>query len=104
MVRDSLVEDELRRENAAGIGTVTIVYDHHQRDLEAKLTGYQHRFLHAIVTSLHVHLNQHLCLEVLILRGRIRDIKRVADRLIAIKGVKHGKLVITTAPKVHQGD
>jgi CopG family nickel-responsive transcriptional regulator len=96
MVRDLLVEEELQREEAEGVGTVTIVYNHHQRELEGKLTEFQHHHLHAIVSSLHVHLDRHLCLEVLILRGKTGDIKKVADGLIATKGVKHGKLVMTS--------
>ena len=71
-------------------------YDHHQRELEEKLTDYQHQFLDAIVSALHVHLDAHLCLEVLILRGKAGKVKRIADRLIATKGVKHGKLVLTS--------
>ena len=96
MVRDLLIDDKLQEENTVGIGTLTLVYNHHQRELEEKLTELQHHHLETIVSSVHVHLNPHLCLEVLILRGKAKDIRKVADGLIATKGVQHGKLVLTT--------
>ena len=96
MVRDQLIDDELRRGNAPAVGTLTVVYDHHQRELQEKLTNFQHHHLDAIVSTVHVHLSAHLCLEVVILRGITGEIKRIGDGLIAAKGVKHGKLVITT--------
>jgi CopG family transcriptional regulator, nickel-responsive regulator len=97
MVRSLLAENELQRGDAEGVGTLTLVYDHHQRELEKKLTDYQHHFLESIISTVHVHLDPYLCLEVLILRGRAREIRKIADGLIATKGVRHGKLVITTA-------
>jgi CopG family transcriptional regulator, nickel-responsive regulator len=96
MIRNLLVEDKLREENTEGVGTLTLVYSHHQRELEEKLTEYQHHHLKEIISTVHIHLTQHLCLEVLLLRGKAKEIKRVADGLIATKGVQHGKLVITT--------
>lgn len=99
MVREALIENELREKNAEGVGTLTLVYNHHQRELEEKLTGYQHEHLDAIISTMHVHLSQHLCLEVLLLRGKATEIKRIADGLIATKGVQHGKLVLTTVSR-----
>jgi CopG family transcriptional regulator, nickel-responsive regulator len=96
MARNLLVESEIKEENAEGVGTLTLVYSHHQRELEEKLTEYQHHHLNEIISTIHVHLTQHLCLEVLLLRGKPKEIKKVADGLIATKGVQHGKLVITT--------
>ena len=97
MVRDLLIEKKLREENTEGVGTLTLVYNHHQRELEEKLTNYQHDHLESVVSTVHVHLSQHLCLEVLILRGKTKEIRKVADGLIATKGVQHGKLVLTAA-------
>ena len=97
MVRGMLIENELREESAEGVGTLTLVYNHHQRELEEKLTSYQHDHLHSIISTVHVHLSHHLCLEILILRGKARTIRKVADGLIATKGVQHGRLVMTTA-------
>jgi CopG family nickel-responsive transcriptional regulator len=98
MVRDQLVEQELQGGNADAVGTLTLVYDHHQHDLQEKLTHYQHKHFEAIVSTVHVHLDAHFCLEVIILRGKSKEIRRLGDSLIAAKGVQHGKLVITTKP------
>jgi CopG family transcriptional regulator, nickel-responsive regulator len=101
MVRGMLIENELREQNTDGVGTLTLVYDHHHRELEEKLTSYQHDHLNSIISTVHVHLDQHLCLEILILRGKAKNIRKVADGLIATKGVQHGKLVMTTALHGH---
>jgi CopG family transcriptional regulator, nickel-responsive regulator len=99
MIRNLLVEKELGNENTKGVGTLTLVYNHHQRELEEKLTEYQHHHLESIISTVHVHLTQHLCLEVMLLKGKTKEIKAIADGLIATKGVKHGKLVLTLAGK-----
>jgi CopG family nickel-responsive transcriptional regulator len=96
MVRAQLMEEKLEQGDTEAVGTLTVAYDHHQRELQEKLTDYQHHFLHAIVATLHVHLDAHRCLEVVVLRGKANKIKKIADGVIAAKGVKHGKLVITT--------
>jgi CopG family nickel-responsive transcriptional regulator len=95
MIRNLLIENKLKEENAEGVGTLTLVYNHHQRELEEKLTEYQHHHMNAIISTVHIHLTPHLCLEVLLLRGKAKEIKKVADGLIATKGVQHGKLVLT---------
>ncbi|MGK2945632.1 MAG: nickel-responsive transcriptional regulator NikR [Desulfuromonadales bacterium] len=97
MIRNALVEDQIERaDTTATVGTVTLVYDHHTRDLSDKLTEHQHSHHDAIVSALHVHLDAHHCLEVVIVRGTAAQIKRLADELIGTKGVKHGKLVLTS--------
>lgn len=98
MIRDALVAEQVNRsEDTPTVGTVTLVYDHHTRDLSDKLTGHQHSHHDAIVSTLHVHLDAHHCLEVVVVRGTAAQVKRLADELIGTKGVKHGKLVLTTA-------
>jgi len=97
MVRNLLIENALQEESTEGVGTLTLVYNHHQRELEEKLTNYQHDHLNEIISTVHVHLSRHLCLEVLIMRGKAKELRKVADGLIAAKGVQHGKLVLTTA-------
>ncbi|MEJ2469649.1 MAG: nickel-responsive transcriptional regulator NikR [Desulfuromonadales bacterium] len=98
MIRNALVEEHVERiDTAPTVGTVTLVYDHHTRDLADKLTEHQHSHHDVIVSTLHVHLDAHHCLEVVIVRGLAAELKRVADALIGTKGVKHGKLVLTTA-------
>jgi len=96
MIRDSLVQQEWASDNRETVGTITIVYDHHTRDLEHALTDTQHQSFRHIVSALHVHLDAHNCLEVLVVKGKINEIKKIADRLIATRGVKHGKLTTTT--------
>src|SRR5512140_2631211 len=96
LIRASLVEERLGSEDQEAVGTVTLVYNHHVRDLSDKLTEQQHAHHDQIVSALHVHLDAHNCLEVLVVRGKARDVRRIADELIGVKGVKHGKLVMTT--------
>ena len=96
LIRNALVEEEWDLGEAEAVGTVTLVYDHHTRDLADKLTEHQHSHHEAIVSTLHIHLDAHNCLEVVVLRGKAAEIKRLADGLIGTKGVKHGKFVATT--------
>jgi CopG family nickel-responsive transcriptional regulator len=98
LIRDSLVEQEWD-ENREIIGTVTIVYDHEVRELSDTLTDLQHQYQKLFRSTLHIHLDEHNCLEVLVVQGRGRDVKHVADRLIGTKGVKHGKFTMTTTGK-----
>jgi len=96
LIRATLVEERLGSEEQEAVGTVTLVYNHHVRDLSEKLTDHQHSHHDQIISALHVHLDAHNCLEVLIIRGPVRDIRQIADELIGVKGVKHGKLVMST--------
>ena len=97
LIRSSLVESKWEAGEEEMVGTVTLVYNHHVRDLADKLTEHQHQHHHQVISALHVHLDAHNCLEVLVLRGKAAEIKQIADELIGVKGVKHGKLVMTTA-------
>lgn len=95
LIRAALVEERERQDDVEAVGTITLVYDHHTRDLSDKLTEHQHSHHDAIVSALHVHLDQHHCLEVVVVRGKASKVRRLADELIGTKGVKHGKLVTT---------
>jgi CopG family transcriptional regulator, nickel-responsive regulator len=95
MVRSQLVEHQGQKSSAEIAGTVTLVYDHHQRNVQSMLTHIQHDYGELIISAMHVHLNHHNCLEVLAVRGAAKSIKLMADKLIAAKGVKHGKLTVT---------
>ena len=99
LIRDELVRKEWSDSDADSIGTITIIYDHHVGDLSHILTSVQHEFSEHIISTMHVHLDHDNCLEVLAVKGKTKTIKQVADRLISIKGVKHGKLVTTTSGK-----
>ncbi len=101
LIRSSLVDLKLESGEEEMVGTVTLVYNHHVRDLADKLTEHQHQHHHEVISSLHVHLDEHNCLEVLVLRGKSSVIKKIADELIGVKGVKHGKLVMTSATDLH---
>ena len=96
LIRASLVELKWEAGDEETVGTVTLVYDHHVRDLSDKLNEQQHAHHDKVISALHVHLDAHNCLEVLVVRGKARDVKKIADELIKVKGVKHGKLVMTT--------
>jgi CopG family nickel-responsive transcriptional regulator len=99
MIRGTLVEEEWEAGDHETVGTITIVYNHHTRELEHALTDMQHKSYHQIISALHIHLDAHNCLEVLVVKGKSRDIKQIADQLIGTRGVKHGKLTMTTTGK-----
>jgi CopG family nickel-responsive transcriptional regulator len=96
LIRDYLVREEWRNEEGSSVGTITLVYNHHLREMADKLTDIQHQFHQNIVSVLHVHLDAHNCLEVLVVKGDKSAIYMIADRLSGAKGVKHCKLVTTT--------
>lgn len=98
LIRDNLVGQEWDA-NKETVGTISFVYDHHVRDLTKKLTHIQHDFQGLILAGMHVHLDHDHCLEVLVVKGKGSEIKKVADILIGTKGVKHGKLTATTTGK-----
>jgi CopG family transcriptional regulator, nickel-responsive regulator len=97
LIRDDLVEQNWASPESNVVGTVTLVYDHHVRQLNEKLTSIQHEFHHSILSTLHVHLDHDHCLEVIVVRGKSAEVRKVADSLISAKGVKHGRLTITTS-------
>jgi CopG family nickel-responsive transcriptional regulator len=99
LIRDSLVLEEWESSTAETVGTITIVYSHDKRELTDTLTDLQHHYHNSIISAMHIHLDEHNCLEVIVVRGKAKDIKAIADRLIGTKGVKHGKLSVTTTGK-----
>jgi len=99
MIRDHLVEHRQRFGNEDIAGTITLVYDHHKPHLQATLTDIQHDHHDVILSTVHVHLDHHNCLEVLLVRGKAPVVRKIADELISAKGVKHGKLTVTTTGK-----
>jgi CopG family nickel-responsive transcriptional regulator len=96
MIRAQLVEHRQKFGNEDIAGTITLVYDHHKPHLQASLTDIQHDHHEVILSTVHIHLDHHNCLEVLLVRGKAAVIRKIADELIAAKGVKHGKLTVTT--------
>jgi len=94
LIKKYSVEDEWEG-NKEVAGAIILVYDHHKRDLQTKSTDVQHDFHHLILSVQHVHLDHHNCLETIAVKGKAKDLKNLANQLIAIKGVKHGELVMT---------
>jgi CopG family nickel-responsive transcriptional regulator len=98
LIRARLVEDE-GGEAGKCVASLTLVYDHVQRELSNRLVSAGHRHAHGatVLSTLHVHLDGDLCLEVMALEGRAPDLRHFADHLIGLKGVKHGQLVLSSA-------
>ena len=99
LIRAGLVEHRQNLGNREIAGTITLLYDHHKQHVQATLTDIQHDHHEVIVSTLHVHLDHNNCLEVLVVRGLASTVKKIADELIAAKGVKHGKLTVTSTGK-----
>ncbi|HDY90365.1 MAG TPA: nickel-responsive transcriptional regulator NikR [bacterium] len=97
LIRDKLVESDWKDKTYAGdaIGTITIVYNHHTREIGDKLTDIAHDHHDIVISTMHVHLTHESCLEVIAVKGSGEQISQFSDKLISIRGVKHGKLVIT---------
>jgi CopG family nickel-responsive transcriptional regulator len=96
LIRNELIQEIQETSNAEMFGTITLVYDHHVRLLTDKLTELQHQYHSAVISSLHVHLDHDNCLEVILVRGKAPMVQKLANALIAIKGVKHGRFTATT--------
>jgi CopG family transcriptional regulator, nickel-responsive regulator len=99
LLRGELVKEEWAARRGDTVGILVLVYDHHTRLLEKKLTDIQHDSYRIITAGLHVHLDEHSCLEVITLRGPAKHVRGIADRLIATKGVRYGQLVPATTGK-----
>jgi Predicted transcriptional regulators containing the CopG/Arc/MetJ DNA-binding domain and a metal-binding domain len=96
LIRNALVQQEWEDGNREVAATLTLVYDHHKSDLAQRITTAQHDAHHLIVTTLHVHLDHHNCLEVLVLKGPGREVKALGQLLVSTKGVMFGKLSLAT--------
>lgn len=101
MIRSRLVERQWRR-NERAVGTMTLIYDHHQRGLNGRLNQLQHAHHGSILASTHVHLDNHLCAEMIMVKGRPGDIRKLCDMLGQLKGVLYANLSISsTGKKLH---
>jgi CopG family nickel-responsive transcriptional regulator len=99
LIRKELVQEEWQDQNQEVAGTLTLVYDHHQSDLAQKMIEIQHSALEVIVSTLHVHIDHRNCMEVLVLKGSAGDINDISQRLTSTRGIKHGKLSLSTTGK-----
>lgn len=96
LIRDRLVGSAVIAPSALVVGTVTLIYDHHTRLLPEKLTDIQHEHHEIIISTVHAHLDHDNCLEVVVLRGKSKEVQTLADKLISTKGVQHGRLVMSS--------
>jgi CopG family nickel-responsive transcriptional regulator len=95
MISERLVRHREKLGDGTVAGTITLIFDHHKRGLQARMTGIQHAFLKEIVTSVHLHLTHHLCMEVLLVKGPAARLRQLARKLTTLKGVAHGALSIS---------
>jgi len=95
LIREGLIKHEWREDKDIA-GAITLIYDHHKRELLNKITDIQHDFQRIIISTQHIHLDHDNCLEIIALRGSARESQKLSDMLKAITGVKHGTLSMST--------
>jgi len=98
LVREHSVEADVAR-NKVIVGTLTVVYDHHQPRLAERLIEAQHHYHGRVLATTHIHLDARHCLEVVIVKGRSAEVQHFAEHILSLRGVKHGKLIMTTTGK-----
>jgi len=96
LIRDRIVEEKKRSSEEEVIGSLTLLFNHHQRELTEKMLKIQHDYPHIFKSNLHMHVSHDFCLEVIIMKGEARLLREAANRLIGLKGVHHGKLTLTS--------
>jgi CopG family nickel-responsive transcriptional regulator len=96
LIRDRLNDASLAAGDASVVGAVTLIYDHHQRLLPDKLMELQHTYHEVIISTVHSHLDDDMCLEVVVVKGSRKRVQELGGRLIGLKGVQHGKLVMSS--------
>lgn len=101
LIRQQLAEKRLEHPKAKAVAAVLLVYDHHAAGLARKLMMLQHSHLLKIISSMHIHINPNDCLEVIILRGTVADITKVADKITSFKGIKLGKVNLISIEPSH---
>ncbi|AIH03898.1 nickel-responsive transcriptional regulator NikR [Thermodesulfobacterium commune] len=99
LIRQKLVEEEWKESKEEVVGVITYLYDHHKRELTDKLVDIQHEYYEKIITTQHLHVDHHRCLEIILVRGKANEIKDLADKIQSQKGVLHLNLALTTLGK-----
>ncbi len=99
LIRQKLVEEEWRESQEEVAGVITYLYDHHKRELTDKLLDLQHDYYDKIITTQHLHVDHERCLEIILVKGKANEIKELADKIQALKGVLHLNLALTTLGK-----
>jgi CopG family transcriptional regulator, nickel-responsive regulator len=99
LIRTRLVEEEIQNSDSNILGVLTLVYDHHRRQVEKQLTSIQHDYHHNIISTTHVHIDHDNCLEVILLKGKTKIVKKIGSLITSQKGVKYTKLILTSTIK-----
>lgn len=94
LVRNALVKQSWEDDEQMVAGTILLFYDHHQSDLLHELTAIQHEMHHGIMATTHFHLDHHHCLELIVVKGKAKELRGFSDRMISMKGVKYGKFTV----------
>lgn len=95
IIRKNLIVEKIKDPNLSVIGTLTIIYNHHDGNLAEKLLDIQHSHHQEVLTTTHIHIDHHNCLEVLVLKGKVQNVVNFSDNIKSLKGIRHGELVIT---------
>ena len=96
LIRDRLSQESLTKANTPAVATILLVYDHHESEVNRKLTHLQHDHLGETIASLHVHLDHDNCLEIIVLKGKVKNIKRTAEAIATVRGVKLSRFNIVS--------
>ena len=96
LIRDRLNQASLQSADTFVVGAVTLIYDHHSRLLPDRLMELQHAYHHVIISTVHSHLDHDMCLEVVVVKGKLKEVQELGNLLIGLKGVQHGKLVMSS--------
>jgi CopG family nickel-responsive transcriptional regulator len=102
IIREKLISEHIGSTSGIVFGSITFIYDHHQRMLEKNLNNIQHDFHHYIIATTHAHVSHDECLEVVIVKGEANKLRELSDRLLSLKGVNHGTLTLTSSTKGHR--
>lgn len=97
LVREKIIEENVEATSEEVYGALVFIYDHHKRELEKSLSNLQHDYFKNIVSTTHVHIDHDTCLEMIIVRGKAKLLKQIAEKLLSFKGVLNGKLTLTSS-------
>jgi CopG family nickel-responsive transcriptional regulator len=97
IIRKNLIIEKIQEPNIEALGTFTMIYNHHTGNITNRLLDLQHEHSKEILSTTHIHIDHHNCLEILVLKGKTGEIQKLADNIKSLKGIKHGELVITNS-------
>jgi len=94
LIEKNIIEEKWQCNNVVA-GAIVMIYDHHKKEILSKINDIQHNYFEVILSSQHFHLSQDICLEIVAVQGKAKRLTEVADKLISVKGIKHGKLIMS---------